>query len=337
MRDALLLSQRDTVALMGAVVALARDGSRDPSVRALLAEAAADVEERSGSVGSPVAVFQAAYTLALRGFHYLPDPTGDELVQPPALTLAQGAGDCEDATALVLALARGVGLNGRAVLVARTAPGVAPEAIHAYAEVELSPGRYVPADLAMYLGLGEPMGFSPGTEFHRFDVDAGDHARGVGFLDGLLGGIFGLFSSENNRKGAEAQAQATVRAAEEQHAAAVEAAARQATAVERQARATERIAQRQSLVLAAQLKSGERGLVRALGLVRELAPLTGLVLLAFALSPSLKNLTAARKLPPVPKPPTHEGRALPRSTSNGARQHARKAPHARRARQRRAA
>ena len=305
MRDVLTLPRNAVPRLLAAIVRQGREGSRDPRILRVTGEAVRRAEDELERVGSPFEQFTRAYTLALARFRFAEDAVGDETVQAPGFTWDRGAGDCDDAAALVVALARSLGLRSRVVLGSRYMDG-ALTALHVYAEVE-GPGGWLPADLGGYLGLGEPVPAAVGTVRHAVDVDAPGAPVGVGFLDALLGGVFGWLGAQETSRAAERTAEATLASADRQAAANVRAAQLQADAyraaaeqerlaVEHQAAATLDVARVQALVRAGELRTSSANLASVLDAARRLTvPLT-LLGLALALSPVLANITK-----PVPR------------------------------------
>lgn len=305
-----ILSRNEVPQAMRAIVLAAREGARDVRVRSLVAQAAREVEEQTGYAPEPRQLFMAAYSLALRGFTYIPDPYGEEWIVAPGELLESDGADCSSATALVLAIARACNLRGMAVLVSRMLPGGGSEAIHAFAAVEVAPGSWAPADLASYMGVGDLRSFAAGTTFVAFEVDEQGPA-GVGFLDGFLSGIFGLFSAQEQRRGLEAQGEAAVQAAKTAALSQEQVARIQAQAVEGQADATRDVARIQALVRAREIVSSEGALSRVVATVKQLAPIAGTVLLAFALSPALANLSAPARPAIVRPAPAQRGPTMP--------------------------
>lgn len=283
-------------------------------MRDLVARAAERAAERAGREPSAAEVFHECYTLALTGFRFVPDPAGEELVQPAEVTLEQGLGDCDDASTLVLALARACGLHGRLVILSREVEGGELEALHAYAEVERTPGVYVPADLGSYRGIGEEPSAPVAAVRHRFDLPRG--TEGVGFLGGLIGGILGLGAARQQRKAAETAARATVEAQRIENEGLLEVAETQREAVETQAAALTKTELIRGKVRAEELESRERVLGRAFSLVRELTPLLVVGGVLVALSMTLRGRAATKRrasLPASNPPRASVGR--PRKTS----------------------
>lgn len=199
-----------------AVVQLTREGSRDPRVRAFVQEVARS--QGAASMGGGEALIRPAFDALRARFSYVPDPLDLDIVQTPGLTLSNDAGDCDDATALVLAVARSLGLKGRAVLVSRDGP--TRHALHVYPEVQLG-GAWVPMDLASPTAYGDVPRFDGRIVREAREVDPFG-VPGVGFLDAILGGVASIFGASSaksaakaNERAANAQAAATKHAADQ--------------------------------------------------------------------------------------------------------------------------
>lgn len=84
-------------------------------------------------------------------FLYVEDPVGPkgpkETIRTPRTLLRLKAGDCDDYTVLLAALAGTIGISTRAVTVAAD-PSLPSDFSHIYPEAEVSPGVWVPMDAA---------------------------------------------------------------------------------------------------------------------------------------------------------------------------------------------
>jgi hypothetical protein len=306
-----VLLPRDRVAeTVAAVLALAREGSRGLPVSQFVRQVAVDMGP--GRVDS-LLLFRRAYALLLTRWSFVPDPYGEERVQSPEESLQTTAGDCDDATALVLAVARSLGLRGAAVLLSREAEGNLL-ALHIYAEVQ-GPDGWIPADLSEGLPVGEAPDLGAAIRRDRYILDA-EAPPGVGFLPAILAAGLGLASAfvgaaatrsaaKEQRKSVESQSEAAERASE----ANLQAARVQAEALKEQARAVERSTSEQvsgglavaginAKVEAARLQASRRSTVEILDFAREVAPvvllLAGLRFLAPVATAALTRRQAPR-------------------------------------------
>jgi transglutaminase-like putative cysteine protease len=86
--------------------------------------------------------------------YYLPDPVGVELVREPGALISRGAGDCDDMSVLLAALASCIGIPVRFVAIATTPEGFD----HVYPELWIDAlDAWLPADAAV---PGVPIGWS---------------------------------------------------------------------------------------------------------------------------------------------------------------------------------
>ena len=100
-------------------------------------------------------------------FLYVEDPVGPfgpkETVRPVRDLLQLRAGDCDDFTVLLAALAGTIGIATRAVTIAAD-PRAPKEFSHIYPEAEVAPGRWVPLDAAR---PGASYGVAPPQFFRK--------------------------------------------------------------------------------------------------------------------------------------------------------------------------
>ena len=110
----------------------------------------------------------------------------------------------------MLAVAKAVGLQGRAVLVStRRGDGVLV-AEHVFAEVYFD-DDWQPADLSEDLSIGQVAPVPDGAILEAFRVDDADAMQGVGFLGAItsaIGGVFSLLGAKEQGKTARRQAEA---------------------------------------------------------------------------------------------------------------------------------
>lgn len=139
------------------------DGVKDPFVN----RTAIDILRRANAPNfDRDAKLRALYEyVQWPNFLYVEDPVGPfgpkETVRPVRDLLSIRAGDCDDFTVLLAALAGTIGIATRAVTIAAD-PRAPRDFTHIYPEAEVAPGRWVPLDAArpgaMY-GVGAPVYF----------------------------------------------------------------------------------------------------------------------------------------------------------------------------------
>lgn len=264
------------------VVRYALEGATSDELRAVLAEVARDAGEASR--GGGVELLPRAVRELRRRYSYLPDPLGHDVVQAVPLTLAVGAGDCDDATALAAAAAIALGLPARVVLVS-IPDGDALRAVHLYAQAhDGSSWR----DLDLTLREGEPLALPRGAVLEFWDVPAGP--AGIGWIEQIIGGALSIFGGNSQAKAARDAARYQADATRSQSMATREAARLEAAAY-RQASADQLgIARIQAELDAQRLAAAERATDDVLRLARQLAPAVIAFLVVKAAAPLAQQL-----------------------------------------------
>jgi len=205
-------------AKLDAIAARVIAGSRHPAIRARAAEAV------QASGGDAWRAFEALYAELLRDGVRLPDPghaAGEDRIEPAHVTLGRLAGDCDDWTVLVLALARSLGFMGSIVTLSGQPEDGPPVPLHVFATVERMDGADVSADATEGLALGEdplPI-YATATLREVWPVEARSDALGflgavIGLVSTLIGGNTSRKNARDARAGAEAQARAVASQAE---------------------------------------------------------------------------------------------------------------------------
>lgn len=110
------------------------EGSHEPAV---LDKAAAVVRQLGRD---PAAQAQALWSYVRYTVVYLEDPYGDDHFQGPPVTMARGAGDCDDQVILLGSLLRSIGFQVRLVFVFADQPKnyEADFPVHVYLEVNVA-------------------------------------------------------------------------------------------------------------------------------------------------------------------------------------------------------
>jgi len=144
-------------AVLERMATLARDGARDPRIRAL-AHYTTEAVSEDARTGQPDrtdrrAVAEALYELVVQAVEYTHDPHDVELLQSPRATFLAGAGDCDDMATAGAALLGAMGAPTRFQAIG-TDPS-RPEAFtHVYAEFQDEGGEWVTFDAVGNPGLG---------------------------------------------------------------------------------------------------------------------------------------------------------------------------------------
>jgi len=230
MRAATFPPSADLGSKLDAIGARVISGSRHPAIRARAADA---VRETGGDAW---AAFERVYGELVRSGVRLPDPghdAGEDRIEPADVTLSRMAGDCDDWTVLVLALARALGFRGSIVTLSAQPDDGPPIPLHVFATIERLDGADVVADASEGLPLGsDPLPtFSTATLREVWPVEGGGPA--LGFIGGVFQAIASIVTSGDNRRNAR-DARAGAEA--------------QAAAVNNQSASAERIAEREARV-----------------------------------------------------------------------------------------
>lgn len=138
--------QAGTDATVAELTQLVSDAIHRPDVRLV----AIDILRKAGvDTRDHRQVAAALYSWVQENIRYLNDPFNVETIQAPEVTLEVGAGDCDDHSALMAALAMSVGIPARFQVV-----GMDPDAfMHIYPELNIG-GRWLPADTTESYGFG---------------------------------------------------------------------------------------------------------------------------------------------------------------------------------------
>lgn len=123
------------------------------------------------------AAARALFDYVRRRIRYVPDPIDVETVQAPEVTLNLRAGDCDDHTALVAALAASIGIPARYRVV-----GNRPDRfVHIWPELNIG-GAWTPADTTQARSFGMRVGQFPAEKVYSLK---GDAAMQIGLGDEL--------------------------------------------------------------------------------------------------------------------------------------------------------
>jgi transglutaminase-like putative cysteine protease len=115
-------------------------GKRDPEVRNL----AVSIISSSGvSPRDSIGQLRALYTWGKKNLRYVPDVQGVEYIQAPRVVLRSRAGDCDDFTVLLAALAESIGFD---VIIKVISLGPRRPFSHVYPMVRRGEGQ-VPLDI----------------------------------------------------------------------------------------------------------------------------------------------------------------------------------------------
>lgn len=278
----------DLASKLDAIAQAAIEGSVSSAVRDRAVSAS-----RQAS-GDPWDAFALAYEELRERFVQLRDPghdAGHDLIEPAAVTLGRMAGDCDDATTLVLALARALGFRGAiATLSIKTPDGLVP--LHVYAVIERAEGAWSAADLFEELPLGEDPGEMYSTAvMERWPIE--DRAPALGFIDGIfnvvasiIGGNANKSVARENRAGAEAQANAVIEQSDAQERIAAEGADVQRDAIE----ASREQANLQAALAARAQDQAADTSRNVLAFARDMFPVLAVVMALKALAPVADSL-----------------------------------------------
>lgn len=168
---------RATIAKMAA---LAREGSHSYEIRNLATRITRDVPSKS-----PTREIAAIYKWVRDEIRYRHDPLGLEWVQSPARTVAEGAGDCDDMTTLIVALCGALGHRWQFRTVGRTPEVQAHVAAQVHDKkrwIDVDPVLEAeqPTTAARPNDLGTFALRAPGAD--RLWSDGGAMLRGTGYL-----------------------------------------------------------------------------------------------------------------------------------------------------------
>lgn len=269
-------------------------GSVHPAIRARAAEAL-----RAVGGDDAWAAFARLYDDLRASGVRLPDPghdAGYDRIEPASVTLEKMAGDCDDWTVAVLALARALGFRGDAVtLSVEEAGGLSP--LHVYPAVHRTQGVTVAADASEGLALGDDPAprFGPHVVRESWEMEPAGSA--VGFLGAIATAVSGFFAAKEGRKAARDQRAA----AEASASAAVEVAERNKQAAQLDAQVTREAiaAKREETTIGAFLQKREQDLASrqmtdVLTFMRDMAP-AGVALVALSvLAPLAQQLVGGK-------------------------------------------
>jgi len=130
--------QAGTDATLKRIVQVSQRALYRPELRLLALEI---LKQGNLSSRDKIGASEALYGFVKSRIRFVNDPLGVETVQEPAVTLRLGAGDCDDHSALMAALARAIGVPARFVVI-----GADPEHFrHIYPELNIA-GKWLSAD-----------------------------------------------------------------------------------------------------------------------------------------------------------------------------------------------
>ena len=152
-----------------AIANLVNDSLRRPLVRlkAINILKSANVPNKN-----TVAAAKALFEYVRKLVRYIPDPIDVETVQSPEVTLRVAAGDCDDHTALVAALAMSIGIPARYRVVGFASDKFA----HIFPELQIN-GKWIPADTTSGKSFGRRVKKFPAEKLYHFK---GEPVMGIG-------------------------------------------------------------------------------------------------------------------------------------------------------------
>lgn len=156
--------QAGTDATVQRIAELVNDALRRPSLRLLALQIldAAGVPNKNTKAAA-----RALFDYVRRRIRYIQDPVDVETVQAPEITLKLQAGDCDDHSALLAALAASIGIPARFRVVGYQADRF----LHIWPELNIK-GQWTPADTTMVKSFGMRVQQFPAEKVYSLKGDS---------------------------------------------------------------------------------------------------------------------------------------------------------------------